>query len=371
MVALVAVRGMSELTGRGKKYWHLDLRTLYREQTSFYRGDYPHAAVGSAHDRQLKLKSDYPPYAFPLFIPWLPPGLALKSAEIWFTLCQWAAACVVVGWAWRSGRGVSISAGVFIAAGVLAITGLRADLLFGNVALLTTAMLVGLQVAIDRERWWWAAAFWAGAMLKPQMGWAFALLFLHSRGWRPLATAVAVLVVLAFASCQWTGVDLAQALGGGVADSWSAILQVGDRYSLVTLLATAGVPAVVAIVGAAGIGAGVIGWKLRGDLESCAALQRFAFVALVNRICAYHNVCDDLLLTFPLVWLAQQAWTENRSGDWVALLALGASIWAPTVAFGLPGAKLCIVALWIAVATWISRGSRLAIISNPSLREAG
>ncbi len=372
MVVLLAVlRGASELTGRGRIYWHLDLRTLYREQTAFYRGTYPHVAAAPTAENGTRLRSDYPPYAFALFIPWLPPGLSLTSIELWFTLCQSAAVIIVASWAWRTGSKVSISAALFLALGILAMTGLRADLVFGNVALLTTAMLVGLYIGIERGRWSCAAACWAGAMLKPQMGWAFAWLFLNPRGWKQLVTVGAALAVLAFAACRWTEVGLSQALGGGLASSWTAILHVSERYSLVTLLATAGVSPALAVLGSAMIGSAVIAWKLHGDLVGSSALHRFAFVALVNRICAYHNVCDDLLLVFPLVWLGQRVWVNNRPIDFCALIALGVSIWAPTTAFSLPGTKVFVVALWIALAAWMSTGAQVGREASALRGEAG
>lgn len=354
VISLVLVRIGSEVTGRGAAYWHLDFRTLFRELTSFYHGTYPHAAVTTPAPGMQPLRSDYPPSSFWLFVPWLPPGMSFRFTEAWFLACQIIAAAVLVRFAWNQGSINGHAPGVMLAAAVLAITGLRADLLFGNVALVTTMLLLGLQSAIERERWWTAGGFWLGAMLKPQMGWAFALLFAQRKKWAPIAAASAVLVVLAFAACRWTNVSIDRVIASAVTGNWAAISRVSERYSLVSLLVTAGMSPASAMLLGAIAGVAAVLWGLAARLAGAGSLHRFAYVALIDRICAYHNVCDDLLLAFPLIWLGRRAWAKANPWSWTAFCALGLSIWAPTISLHSEVAKLSVILLWLTIAAWLA-----------------
>lgn len=97
---VVVVRIASEFSGRGSDYWHVDLRTLYREQSSFYRGVYPAADVVAGAAGAGAVHSDYPPFSFALMtVPAAGVGLA-RDRKLGSPLASWR-----LWWCWWASRG--------------------------------------------------------------------------------------------------------------------------------------------------------------------------------------------------------------------------------------------------------------------------
>lgn len=357
--ALVVVRIGSEFTGRGSDKWHHDFGTLYREQANFYRGEYPASEVSRAEQRAGGASSDYPPYSFPLAMPWLPPGLGWHGAEVWFVICQAIATAVVAAFVWSIGRGQAAGLRWLLTGSVLAMTGLRADLLFGNYGVLMTAMLVAMTLALQRGRWGLAGAAWIGSLLKPQMGWLFALLFLRRRGWSVLLAAGVAILALTLITCWWTGVTPWEIVQSKYSSRVSVMMLKAQRISLVSVLTSAGLDAGMAVLACAAAGVVATAAVLITRLREASILVRVAFVGLINRISTYHNACDDLLLVFALAWLGRRAWQSGRTLDWAMFLALAGTIWAPTMALQSTAARLLVVATWIVVAADVAlRGAK-------------
>lgn len=355
---LVSLRLGSEFTGRGADLWHHDLGLLYREQASFYRGDYPAGEVGPGRAQTGDgYQSDYPPYSFPLAMPWLPPGLGWTAARVWFVCCQLAAIVVVVAFVTSLAGRAEARLRWMLAGGVLAMTGLRADLLFGNYGVLMAALLVGVAWALERGRWGLAGTAWVGSLLKPQMGWLFAVLFLPRRGWRVLVAAALALVALAFVACWWTDVTLLDVVRSKYSSRVSVMMLYPERISLVSVLTTAGLDAGLALPVCSLSGLALAAWVLRAGLREAGTLAQMAFIGVVNRLCTYHNACDDLLLVFALALLGRRAWRGDGRMDWMLFLLLGATLWVPTLALQSTPARVLVVGVWIAVAINLARRS--------------
>lgn len=356
-VALVAlwlvVLGKIALTlgGWGAEWWRHDLRTLWRDQTLFYAGTYPHAAVAPAAG---EVRTAYPPTSFPLLAPWLPPGLGWRVARVWFAGCQLAALGALTWFAWRRGRAVDARLGWLLAGAVLAMSGVRADLLFGNLALIATALLLGALLALERGRAGGAAAAWLGAMAKPQIGWLFALAWWRRGTWRAWAGAVVALAASGVAACAWTGASLAQTLGVEAGEETAKWAAWSPLTNLPVLLGAAGVSPHAALLAGALAGAGFAVWAATRPAVRTDWLAQFAIVGLVNRACTYHNYCDDVLLIFALVWLGRRAWAGGGR-ERAVWLALGATVWLPTRAIAATPAKALVVLLWLGAAWWIAR----------------
>lgn len=355
---LVAWALVRDLSGRNAYFWHGDLKTLFAEQSAFYEGRYPHHGVTPTPPGQKLVRTDYPPSSFLLAIPWLPPGLGWTGTRVWFSLCQLAASVVVVGFVWRMGRREAPGLAWLLAGGVLAMTGLRADLYFGNYAVLMTATLVGLFFALQGERPVWSAVALTGALLKPQMGWLFVLPLCTRRGWMILAGVGAVLAGSAFAAWTWTEVSPLHFFRSGYSTSLSTISSLTERHSLVTVLVQWGLGPTQALLIGAIAGLGGTFWALRTRLAAADTLTRFAFIGLVNRTSTYHNTCDDLLLVFALVLLGRRAWRDGGVPAWSLFTLLAITVWAPSRALILPPAKFVVVAIWIACAVVICRRAR-------------
>lgn len=356
---LVLLRIGSEFTGRGAGMWHHDFGLLYREQASFYRGEYPASEVGRDRQPRGGASSDYPPYSFPLAMPWLPPGLGWHAAEAWFVLCQAIATGVVAAFAWSLGRGEARPLRWLLAGSVLAMTGLRADLLFGNYGVLMTALLVGMTWALQRGRRGLAGVAWVGSLLKPQMGWLFALLFLRRRGWPVLLGAGVAIIALTLITCWWTGVTPWEIVRSKYSSRVSVMMLYPERISLVSVLTSAGLEVGIALPACALAAVAASVAALWTRLREASILVQVAFLGLVNRISTYHNACDDLLLVFALAWLGRRAWRSGRGLDWAIFLALAGAVWAPTKALQSTAAPILVVTIWIAVAVDVAlRGAR-------------
>lgn len=364
--ALFAVNAIAMLRGRGGEFRHFDLGLLFNEQAAFYRGQYPHEGVAATPAGMAAVRSDYPPWSFPLGVPWLPPGLGWDATRVWFSLCQLAAVGVLLWFVTRRARGEDRGLGWLLTGSVLAMTGLRADLLFGNYALIMMAMVVALLIAVERQRIGLAAAALAEAMLKPQIGWLFALTFLHRRGWKVLLGAGAALAISAALALAWTGVTPWHLLQSRYSESLTTISTLLERHSLVTVFVQLGLAPESALATAGALGIATTLWTLHARLGEADALTRFAFVGLVNRICTYHNTCDDVLLVLALVWFGRRAWRDGTVRHWAEFLALGATVWAPSALLRLPATKFVVVAAWVVFAAAICRRETRASFPLPA-----
>lgn len=350
--SIVALRVAAELVGHGHHLWHHDLNLLFREEGSFYRGVYPAIEVAGG-DMTEAVRSDYPPFSFVLMMPWVPPGLGWRATEVWFVTCQLAATLLLAGVAYRRGRAVGRGAGWLLAGSLLALTGLRADWLFGNLATLMTAVLVLMLLAVERGRWGWAGAAWVASVLKPQMGWLFGWFFIARGRWRVVLAVSTTLAMMSLAACWWTGVSPVDVVRSAYSDRVTTMALQAERHNLVSLLGQFGMSSDTAVIVAALAGVLAAALGLRYRFSGSEVLTQFAFVGAVNRICTYHNACDDLLLGFALLVIGRHAWRTRAGEAWGMFFLLGGSVWTPTRAWQWPGANATIVGIWIVVAGWL------------------
>jgi hypothetical protein len=355
---LCGVRAVMEIRRWGNPQTHYDLRQLYHDESLFYRGIYPNARVQTPARPEDEAVSVYPAYGFVVAIPWIPPGLSWDMARVWFGLCQLSALVVVLGFAWRMGRTVQPGLGWLLVGATGAMTGLWADVLFGNFSALACAPLVGMYWALERERPRFAAVTWLGAMLKPQIGWVFSVFFLRRRNWVGLALGAGLLVTATVVSSLWMGVTPWRAMTVIYSREW--IPSAADGHSLISLAGMAGVDPgiaqpVLGVLGLVTAGAALLIWTRGATL-----LARFAVIALIARLCVYHHTCDDLLLVFPILFIGIQAGRENRWPDWVIFGALCFSVWIPTALTEQPTIKAIVVLTWVAVLVRLLHEARTA-----------
>lgn len=334
---LVLARLVAELGGRGAPFLHHDLRQLFAEQEVFY-------AQGHVLTRSI-----YPAYAFWLAVPWLPPGLSWVGTRLWFASCQLVSVAVILAFAWREGRSAGTRGGWLLVGAVLAMTGLRADLLFGNYSVLMTALLVLAGAAAARERWGLAAAIWLATLLKPQMGWLFGFFF-AGRGWRWLVAVFVLVAGLTWAGCAWSGMTVLDWWESRYSTRLADTPRVIDSVNVLSLAGALGIDRRVALVASAVAGVVAAGAAWAGPLRAAEWGRRLAFLGVVNRACTYHNACDDLLLVFALAWLGRRAWGRNGWCDWAWFLLLGATVWAPTAVLQAGAVRIAAMLIWLAVA---------------------
>lgn len=350
---LVTVRLVIDLSGAAAMYWHEDYMELQTEQTAFYAQVYPHHDVNPMPPQWERLHTNYPPYSLVIFTALVPPGISRLDANRWFTAVELLALIFVTVFVARRGGAGAPQLGLTLTLGFFAMTSLHADIVWGNYALLLTMVAIGLFYAVSAQRWWLAAALWMLVMVKPQFGWAFALLFIERNAWKPWLTAVAGLGLMTVGACLWTQVDVLHVFQAGTLHNWSDISQLVERHSLVSLLIAAGLSPTISSLFCAAAGTAFLIWRLTGPLARATPLHRIALVGLVSRFASYHNICDDLLLLFALIWFGRQAWPSTNGSKWLAFIALGISVWAPTAFVASIPAKIALVSLWILLAVYL------------------
>lgn len=365
---LVLGRVAAELTGRGSAYWHWDLRTLASDQSLFYARIYPHFAVTPTLVGMPAAQTAYPPFAFPLFMPWLPPGLGSMATRAWFTFCQLSALGLILRFVWRQGRRAGLGLSCLLAGSVLAMSGVRADLLFGNMALIATALVVVMHDAAERGRWGGAAGVWVMSLVKPQIGWLFGWELLRARRWRATIGAAVALAGATAVGCIWTHATpwrILRSNWSGDLSGWTSTMQLNN---LPTLASGLGLPAGAGLVIFALAGVIVAATWLRGPPAGTGMLPRFAVLGLLNRICTYHNYCDDVLLVFALAWLGRRAWCGGTRADWGMFFALATSVWVPVTLLSSVAARSVVLLSWICAAAWIVRQETktLALAGEPT-----
>ena len=370
--SLVLARVLFELTGRGAAYVHDDLQQLFADQQKFYAGTYPsidspHAAGGRAAQPDA-WRSVYPPHSFALLVPLLPPGLGWGAARMWFAAAQLLALMAVIAWVCALVPRREPGLRWLLIGSILAMTGLRADLLFGNLALVMLATLVLLERMLQSGRGWAAAAAWAASMAKPQMGWLFAPLFFRRGGWRPLAFAGLLLALAAAVTLAWTGTSPVTLVTAGYSEKLADTAGAAVRANLIALLSRFGASPAVTLPLAAGIGTLVVCAVLRGRLGAASVLAQMAFAGVINRLCTYHSTCDDLLLVFAVVVLGRRAWRAGRGREVAAFLAFDASIWAPTALLDPVPARIAVVLIWTTAAVLLAAPERAEPDAAPAAR---
>lgn len=346
--ACAALRLIVEVRRAHDEHRHWDLRELFDTQQVFYRGVYPHTRIQTPPADLPAIDSVYPPYSFVLAVPWIPPGLAWQAVRVWFTVCQVAAIAALLGFAWRQGRTLGPALGWLLLGAGGAISGIWADFLYGNFAALACLPLLLVWSGLDAARPWRAGVGWLGAMLKPQVGWLFAVLFLTRRRWLALAVGGAGLAAATGLAWAWTGVAPWRALAEVYATEW--VPYATDGYSLVTVAATFGVGAGIAqpLFALAGVASVLL--VVRRDPVGRDRLALLALTAMLARLCVYHHPDDDVLMLFPVVYLGVRAWMRDRTADWLWFTLLAVSTWFPWRITGYGHVRDGVILFWLVVA---------------------
>lgn len=320
--AVVVVVGISDTWVRDREG---DMGKREAEYNLFRDGAYPDPQIEAPPVGRKPAYSVYPPWALPLFSLFFEPGGKLQGRLVVQTLS--VAALVTMGWyGWSRLRPFGVVPGVVGAVVGAAIAGNVSAFSLGQFSIICMGLVAAQMMFLERNRPVAAGVCWALAMLKPQIGIAFAPLLL-TRGRRGgFAAGIAVLVGLSLLACAWTEVPPATLLerwllknrlefNGHAAlqntlESWTGLSQ--------RVLVAAGMALVAAVAGAL---------LLRsGPASEIDPLRLAAPLAAVGMLAVYHRHYDNVMLWPTLLAALEGALRTRSRSDVTVAAALGATL---------------------------------------------
>jgi len=298
----------------------VDMGQRVREYSLFRRGVYPCHAL-ETDPVGLRVYSVYPPYAFPLFVPFFEPEGGVQGRVMIESLS--VASLIVIGlYAWRRFKPTSGTAVAAVAATLsAAIAGNGNAFALGQFSIISMGMIAQAMILLGKGKPVAAGICWAVAMIKPQIALCFAPLFLVGGNIRGLVCGMGVLGILSLAACEWTEIPLR-----AVVDHWFF-------RSRLNFNGDAGVPRAVAawtglsqrhIVGLgllaiAGVALGVRRRLAKiGDVD---LLPLAGLFAVIGALAFYHRHYDYILL-WPTLLAAFAVADRRRDRASVAIAAV-------------------------------------------------
>lgn len=334
LAVALAISSLGTVTTGLVNAWVLDqdadMRSRLVEYTWFREGLYPNRWLEPGVPGAARMPyTVYPPYSLTMLVPFFEP-FGKPQGRIVILVLSLAGLATIAAYGFRLLRPAGTAAalvGALAAAAVRANSGALAN---GQFSLICAGFVALQMTMLDRGHPLAAGLCWALAMLKPQIGLAFAALFIMRREWRGLALGLAILVALSLAACWWTSTS-----PWDVCDYW--LYRMSMRFAAATApgrLAEAMklTPRVVHFGGAVLLGLMPLAALARGRstrLLGADTLTVAAAAALLGRILLYHGVYDDIMV-FPLLLLALVEAARRRTTLHLLIAAaMGMSLWLP------------------------------------------
>lgn len=316
-----------------------DLLTRLREYKVFIQGYYPNYQLARQPVPDDLPYSVYPPYALPMFGLFFAFGAARQGWLVVHGLS--VLSLLLIGWiGWRTLRFAGPLAGLLGALAPAAISGNSYCFFQGQFSILCMG-LVSLQwLLLRRQRPMAAGLCWAGAMLKPQIGLAFALPFLWRGRRRALVLGAALLLLLSVIALAHTGVSPLSVLPAWLNPKKMGYVQAGN----VNLMALLGSGNIILLPLLLFLGAAcwfLYRWLIhRGRAPGLRLLERSGsgaasslamqgLCSVIGCLVLYHHPYDNIMLYPALLAVFVQALRER--GLWWKLLAvaMATSLWMP------------------------------------------
>jgi hypothetical protein len=310
----------------------LDLAAREVEYELYASGIYPNQSIASNPVAKVDLpNSVYPPYAFPMLAIVFAWG-SMPAAGLVFGILTLGALLAIAAFGFRALRHLGWQAGSLGAVSGLAIAHNSSAVAFGQFSIICMGFVVGQMCCLRRGHKMAAGVFWAFAMFKPQIGAAFALLFLVDRSSRGLIFGLTILAVLSCLACWQTQVSPFAVLGYWFKYAELGFVTVGNSQGssaggVLALLGSDPRGAIaISLAVAMALGAGL--W-LRGRGDGYSVMTVVALCAIVGRIFIPHRAYDNIMLVPALLALVALA-VERRSVSSAMMAAVfGATLWVP------------------------------------------
>lgn len=249
----------------------------------------------------------------------------------------------------------------------------------GQFSIISTGLIV-LQIAcLERGRPVAAGVCWALAMLKPQIGMPFAIMFFPGRSWRGLVAGLAILAGLTFFACWWTDVTLWRMVRHwlfGMPMSFAAHAQGLGPGPLAVWLGLD--PRIVIGVGLGVLVASmaIVLWLMGRSRKRIDPISLAGVAAVLGELCLYHYHYDNIMLTPTLFGLLRiVAARPTPAAAIITVLMMGTVFLPHRVIVQIPANGWLRGAIWAAAAaTLLADGfarSRLRRSGEPARAISG
>lgn len=307
-----------------------DMQARVAEYAVFRQGIYPNRTLEPEVPQGRRVPySVYPPYALVMFVPFFEPGGKVQGRVV-IELLSLVSLVAIAAYGYRLLRDSGTAAASLGVVAALAISGNGNVIGMGQFSIICAGALLMQIMMLERDRPLAAGAWWALAMLKPQIGVAFAGLFIARREWRGLALGIAVLGALSLAACWWTEVSPLALI-----EHWTQHMYVGfaEGYSMPSRLAAAvGIHPRVMHLGLAASLLVLVPILFASRLIPATRVDPLFLAAIASMLgCSllYHLFYDNIMM-FPLLFAAFAAAAHRPTPGRIAIAAaVGVSLWVP------------------------------------------
>jgi hypothetical protein len=335
LAAYLAVSTAACMTVGAWMAWGLgldvDMRARLSEYEVFREQVYPNSSLATPPSDLESVCTVYPPYAFPMFVGFFEPGGLLQGRAVIDVLS--ALAMVLIGGIGY--RALAIHGQAWGLVGALAGSAVTVNwsvIGLGQFSLLCMGC-VALQIRfLELGRPLPAGAWWALAMIKPQIGLAFALLFIFRNQWRGLLFGCSILGGLSLLALWWTRLSpvalahhwifrmnmrfavTSSGFGPAAMAEWMGWNHRSMQYAALFLLAMV---------------LSVLAWLRFRAVWMPGLLQLAAICSVLGRVAFYHGPYDQVML-FPLILASISS--AHSSPGWRtcgAATAVALTLWIP------------------------------------------
>ena len=318
-----------------------DLVERWVEYGYALNGIYPDPKIAGIRALADMRTSVYPPYAFPLL--WLFFGIGgLTQGKLMVALTTAAAVVVMSRFCYRQLKHISPAAAPLGAVLPLLMTSIIGVLEWGQFGYFCTGMVVLQYTALEQNRKYLAGFAWALAMLKPQIGLSFVVLFSLRSQWRGLLVGAALLTGLSLATAAYTNVSIETLIkhwltGQDLSFSFGNISGIPVNVGKVIPGFTPDLAAKIAMA-AAGAALYLLIRYNQHTTSRMSFLGLSGLCAVVGRLAFYHRPHDDIMLLPALLAALAIALERQRQQDWLIVLATLFTLVQPAAwMFSVPG----------------------------------
>lgn len=305
-----------------------DLRIREREWADFSKGIYPNLRYSPEGMPRASSHSVYPAYALPMFAPFLGPG-NFQWARISLEIASFAglAAMMALGWqalryhGWQAGW-----VGLFLGP---AISGNCSTFALGQFSLISSGLIAAQILALRSNHPFLAGVFWFFAMIKPQIAFPFALLFLIRGQWRGFLLGCAMLGATSLLALEWTGWTLQEYLVHSLGSERLTFAIVGPFSFAGWMPVSPPIATGIAIALVAMLGLAL--WIFIGGLAPRHLLVLSGLAAMLGWVLFYHRQYDNQML-FPLMLgVAVRGFESNwKLPELIVCALLGLTLYLPS-----------------------------------------